>query len=555
MSARFCKSLAGWLAVLAAAPVVAHAATTAAEDRTAKPRVVITADPELDDNNTIIRAILYSSDVDLEGLVYAGSQFHWRGDGKGTTQYIPGREYTRLGQCPCTSWRFSPGEHFIDSIVEAYAKVYRNLKVHDPGYPSPAVLKSRIRWGNVDFDGDFSKVTPGSKLIKALLLDDKPGPLYVTAQGGESTIASALKSIHDEFSGTPEWQAVQTKVSAKLIIIPSGDQDGTDASYIHPNWPQVREYAFSGISYAYGAQNQAAPENRIYFSPEWTFENVSNQGPLGALYRVWGDGKQMVKGDRTDYFGLSGYSAEQLKAMGYMVWTPPQAKGSFLGEGDTPTFINLIANGLRAYEDPSWGGWGGWMGASLAGFSPYGAPPPALPADTAGRGRGLAPAGSTANRPLPSAAQNPSAAFPAFKMPAVAPHTAMAAARLLAAAQNDFAIRLKWSVTADYHKANHPPRVDIKGPLAVLASPGSTVQLRGEVSDPDHDEVKVSWWQFNLAGSYPGDISFANATALTTSFVVPSDAKPGQTISVILEATDSGTPAATRYQRVLVTVQ
>jgi len=28
-----------------------------------KPRVVTTADPELDDNNTIIRAILYSSDV------------------------------------------------------------------------------------------------------------------------------------------------------------------------------------------------------------------------------------------------------------------------------------------------------------------------------------------------------------------------------------------------------------------------------------------------------------------------------------------------------------
>src|SRR5579859_2825267 len=95
----------------------------------AKPRVVITADPELDDNNTIIRAILYSSDVKFQGLVYAGSQFHWRGDGKGTTQYIPGREYSRLGLCPCTSWRFSPDEHFIDNIVDAYAKIYPNLKV------------------------------------------------------------------------------------------------------------------------------------------------------------------------------------------------------------------------------------------------------------------------------------------------------------------------------------------------------------------------------------------------------------------------------------------
>ena len=54
-----------------------------------RPRVVITADPELDDNNTIIRAILYSSDVRLEGLIYVSSQFHWRGDGRGTTSTLP----------------------------------------------------------------------------------------------------------------------------------------------------------------------------------------------------------------------------------------------------------------------------------------------------------------------------------------------------------------------------------------------------------------------------------------------------------------------------------
>ena len=181
-----------------------------------------------------IRAILYSSDVRFEGLIYVSSQFHWRGDGKGTTQYIAGREYTRLGLCPCTSWRFSPDEHFIDNIVDAYAKAYPNLKVHDPDYPSPEELKSKIKWGNVDFDGDFSKDTDGSNLIKSLLLDDQPGPLYVTAQGGESTIARALKSIYDQYAKTPQWEAIREKVSRKLIIIPSGDQDGTDAS-LHPS--------------------------------------------------------------------------------------------------------------------------------------------------------------------------------------------------------------------------------------------------------------------------------------------------------------------------------
>ena len=111
----------------------------------------------------------------------------------------------------------------------------------------------------------------------------------------------------------------------------------------------------------------------------------------------------MVKGDRTDYFGLSGYTAEELKKKGYMVWMPPQIKGSFLGEGDTPTFLNLIDNGLRAYENPLWGGWGGWMRSGrnrLFGCSD--APPPILPADTSGSGRGLAPAGSDANKAQPS---------------------------------------------------------------------------------------------------------------------------------------------------------
>ena len=520
----------------------------------ANPRVVITADPELDDNNTIIRAILYTSDVKFEGLVYAGSQFHWRGDGKGTTQYISGREYTRLGLCPCTSWRFALGENFIDNIVDAYARAYPNLKVHDPDYPSPEKLKSKIKWGNVDFDGDFSRDTDGSNLIKSLLLDDQPGPLYVTAQGGESTIARALKSIHDQYAKTPQWEAVRDKVSRKLIIIPSGDQDDTAASYIRPNWPGVREYQFMGINFGYGAQDRAAPEDKIYFSPEWTQQNISSRGPLGDLYRVWGDGKQLVKGDRTDYFGLSGYTPKQLTEMGYMVWTPTQPKGSFLGEGDTPTFLNLIAIGLRANENPLWGGWGGHAIQGVSAFRSFSATlPPILPADTPGVARGLAPAGSNADKR--SAPKGGSIYLMNFQELPVPARTAAITARFFAAAQNDFAARMRWSVTPKFSDANHPPKVSIKGPLDISAHRGSTVYLQGEVSDPDHDTATVTWWQYNDAGTYPGDITFSDPTALTTTFRVPDDARLRQTIHVILEATDNGTPRLTRYQRVVVTVQ
>src|SRR5215831_1028166 len=260
----------------------------------ARPRVVITADPELDDTNTLIRALLYSSDFTIEGLVYTSSQFHWKGDGRGTTQYIPGREYTRppLALGPQTSWRWAPDERFLDDLVDAYGKAYANLNVHHAGYPTPAALKTKIKWGNVEFDGDYSKDTDGSNLIKSLLLDNQPGPLFVTAQGGQSTIARALKSIYDQFGKTPQWDTVRDKVSRKLVIVPSGDQDGAGARYIRPNWPGVEIWQLGGVSFGYGATG-GSPENAVYVSAEWTQENISSRGPLGALYRVWGDGKQM----------------------------------------------------------------------------------------------------------------------------------------------------------------------------------------------------------------------------------------------------------------------
>ncbi|MBW8839052.1 MAG: DUF1593 domain-containing protein [Gemmatimonadetes bacterium] len=144
-----------------------------------KPRVVITTDPELDDSNSLIRYLLYSTDFRTEGLVYASSQFHWKGDGTGKKWFVAGREYTRFGLnlCPCESWRWAPNEHFIDDAVDLYERVYPNLRVHRADYPTPAELRSKIRWGNVDFDGDISKDTPGSELIRDLLLDDDPEPI------------------------------------------------------------------------------------------------------------------------------------------------------------------------------------------------------------------------------------------------------------------------------------------------------------------------------------------------------------------------------------------
>jgi len=165
----------------------------------------------------------------------------------------------------------------------------------------------------------------------------------------------------------------------------------------------------------------------------------------------------------------------------------------------------------------------------------------------------LAPAGSDAGKG--SAPKAGSVLSNNFQLPPVPARTAALTARFFAAAQNDFAARMQWSVTPKFSDANHPPKVSIKGPLDISAYPGSTVYLQGEVSDPDHDTTKVKWWQYNDAGTYPVDITFSGPAALATTFRVPEDARLGQTIHVILEATDNGTPPLTRYQRVVVTVR
>lgn len=500
--------------------------------RQAKPRIVVTCDPELDDNNSLIRFLLYSSDLDVEGLIYASSAFHWKGDGKGTKWFVPGREYARFGldECPCESWRWAKEERFIHDAVEAYGKVYPNLKIHHPDFPAPDALKSKIRYGNIEFDGDISKDSPGSDLIKSLILDQKPGRLYITAWGGQSTIARALKSIQEQYEYTTEWDAIKKKIARKVVLLPSGDQDDTYAKYIKPNWPDIDYRQFrDSPNYGYGAQLRAKPEDSIYLTAQWMRENITSRGPLGSLYRVWGDGKQMVKGDKLDYFGLSGYTNEQLRNMGYVVWMPVQEKGSWLGEGDNHTFMNMLGNGLNAFEAGSYGGWGGREVLEKPTKNIFFQ----MPDSTA---QGMIAAFSTLNEQAMKAANE--IAYPDF----------------FPAAQQDFAARLKWSVTSKFADANHEPLVKIEGPFTMMANAGEKIRLNGMVSDPDGNAVSIKWWQFHV-GSYPKRISILNPTALRTVVEIPKDAISGQTIHVILEATDHGVPSLTRYQRVIIVVR
>jgi len=131
----------------------------------------------------------------------------------------------------------------------------------------------------------------------------------------------------------------------------------------------------------------------------------------------------------------------------------------------------------------------------------------------------------------------------------------MPAPNFTPAAQNGFATWLKWSVTPKYADANHEPRVSVRGNWQISARPGATVRLQGVASDPDKNPIAMKWWQWKAVDTYPGQVTITNPTALATSVQVPADVTDVQIIHLVLEVTDNGTPALTRYQRGVVSVK
>ena len=86
----------------------------------------------------------------------------------------------------------------------------------------------------------------------------------------------------------------------------------------------------------------------------------------------------------------------------------------------------------------------------------------------------------------------------------------------------------------------------------MTAHPGQTVRLTGAVSDPDLDQVSTTWWQFFEEGTYPGAVTVTENGNDTADVEIPADAKPGQTISMILQGTDNGQFPLTRYSRTFI---
>ena len=389
----------------------------------AKPRVLVLTDieNEPDDAMSLVRYLTYANHFDTEGLV-ATTSIHQK------THVAPSR---------------------IRRIVEAYGKVRDNLELHEPGFPTGEQLLGTVSEGLPAYgmtavgDGHDS---PGSELLIRALDRDDPRPLWVPIWGGPNVLAQALWKIRS--TRPPERLA---RAVAKLRVYAISDQDDS-GPWLRKEFPGLfyivspgfnaggayHHATWSGISGDYFHARCDGADSQLVTN-EWLDRNIRQKGPLGAEYPRW----------------------------------------EFLMEGDTPSFLNLIDNGLGDPEHPNWGGWGGRYELYTPRPMKWHLSPETRPIWTDADDEVLGVDGRWHD-------DNHATIW-----------------RWREAYQNDFAARMDWTIKP-YAEANHPPAPRLAHPEQLVAKPGERVDLSAEgSSDPDGDALSCEWFFYNEAGTFP----------------------------------------------------
>jgi len=449
-----------------------------------KPRVFVLTDieNEPDDAMSLVRFLVYANQYDIEGLA-ATTSIHQ--------------------QNQVATWQ-------MREIVEAYSKVRDNLERHEPGFPTGDFVRSCITEGLPEFGmqavGEGKDSPASDKLILAVDKDD-PRPLWVTAWGGPNVLAQALWKVRE----TRTKEELDAFIS-KLRVYTISDQDDS-GPWIRKEFPELfyivspgyntggayHHATWSGISGDYFHARCDGADSKL-ITNEWLDRNVRRKGPLGAEYPLW----------------------------------------EYLMEGDTPSFLNLINNGLSNPEHPEWGGWGGRYEFYTPRMRKWFLYPESRPfwSDADDEVLGIDGRWHDGN------------------------HETIW--RWREAYQNDFSARMDWTIK-DVDEANHPPVVKLGHETRINASKGDIIKLNAlSCSDPDGDALSYEWFCYTEAGTFPVSsarsgqpLEIKNFDQPEAWFEVPVNRvmPPGKgTIHIILAVTDHGTPRLTRYQRVIISV-
>ena len=445
-----------------------------------KHRIIVLTDieNEPDDAMSLVRFLTYSNQWDVEGLI-ATTSVHQK---KATA-----------------AWR-------IREIVEAYGKVRDNLEKHEQGYPTANYLLSIIREGRKDYGMNAvgeGMDSPGSELIIEAVDQDDTRPIWILVWGGPNCLAQALWKVQKMRS--PEDL---DKFVSKLRVYTISDQDDS-GPWIRKTFPELffiaspgfHQYdgyhhaTWSGIS---GDHFHARCDGGNYSLVEnaWLDKHIRRKGPLGEQY--------------------------------------PYMK--YLMEGDSPSFMFLINNGLNSPDHPDWGSWGGRYELYQPRTEKWFLEPETRPLWTNVMDEVFGHDGRW--------------------------HTTNHATiwRWREHYQHDFAARMDWTIKP-YEKANHPPVPKLNHDEYLTAKSGERVELSVEGStDPDGDNLSYKWFLYSEPGTFTlgtartGDpVKINDADMANAWFTAPKKGRMG-TMHIIVAVTDHGTPALTRYKRVIVAI-
>lgn len=225
---------------------------------TERPRIIVTTDGEQDDQDSFVRFLLYTTDFDIEALIYTNSMWHPEGNG--------------------TQW--------MHDYIDVYEEVYENLVVHDETFPAADHLRSLLYVGQMEKIGQESigddMDTPGSDKIVEILLDDDPRPVWLQAWGGLNNIAQALYRIRESHPDQLDYAVSRAHIYA------IAEQDDL-REWMVTEFPDVKyilnlHQFWRVIAYSWDRLNPYQ-DHEIY-SEEWVSKYISSVGPLGGLYQA-----------------------------------------------------------------------------------------------------------------------------------------------------------------------------------------------------------------------------------------------------------------------------
>jgi len=492
-----------------------------------KLKTIITTDGEIDDMNSLLHLCLYLNEIDLKGIVYTASQYHFNGDGEHTlgevtphyrTSGMVGLERPRkkFGPDPdgknLKSFRPFP-MGWIENIWKgSYAEAYPFLRQNAEGYPSPEELLSITKVGNIEFEGDIRFDTEGSDLIKASLLSPDDEPVYLQSWGGANTIVRALLSTYEQYGRNDDWQLVSRRIARKTKVLGINQGVGQDNSWLDAKIPEIYPGLETlwpeNIYGTYQLMGPGQPDIEEQFKASWFLKYIHNgKSALMNEYHLMGDGVR-IEGEAEVYqFGLNAtldFGFPNVPAMHFNQY-------DFIGEGDSNTYIPLLSFGLRGNEDVLYPGLLGRMFANdEKGGLPY--------------------------HPQTGKVESYNPFIRAY--------------------QNDWAARARWCYqTAS--EANHAPIVEISE-TDIMAKAGKTVEVSAVVSDPDYDEVSICWEVFPLYNKYSGvadNLRVWEVAHASTHFTVPADAASGDFFVLIIRAEDHNETPMTSFGTVVVHVE